>query len=355
MLFWLGVHKPRWLERLDVPLMVSHRQLSREPNLPRARAPWALDSGAFSEIAAHGRFLTTPVAYAAAVRRYSGEIGNLAWAAPQDWMCEPIILRGGTVGAQRFAGTGLSVAEHQRRTIASVLELRWTAADLPWIPVLQGFALDDYGRHVDAYARAGIDLGAEPLVGLGSVCRRQATSEIDRIVTTLAGMGFRLHGFGVKTSGLGRYGWALPSAAPQPPPAGLRASAWREDLRELPPLRAVVARPGARALHRQPAAHPAGDGRMSGPPLRILSLGAGVQSSCVLLMSIEGELDHLDAAIFSDTGWEPAAVYAHLARLEDAAAMAGGAGPPGKRREPPRRRARPRAPLRLDAAPCPKS
>ncbi len=212
MLFWLGVHKPRWLERLDVPLMVSHRQLSREPNLPRARAPWALDSGAFSEIAAHGRFLTTPVAYAAAVRRYSGEIGNLAWAAPQDWMCEPIILRGGTVGAQRFAGTGLSVAEHQRRTIASVLELRWTAADLPWIPVLQGFALDDYGRHVDAYARAGIDLGAEPLVGLGSVCRRQATSEIDRIVTTLAGMGFRLHGFGVKTSGLGRYGWALPSA-----------------------------------------------------------------------------------------------------------------------------------------------
>ncbi len=62
---------------------------------------------------------------------------------------------------------------------------------------------------------------------------------------------------------------------------------------------------------------------MSGPPLRILSLGAGVQSSCVLLMSIEGELDHLDAAIFSDTGWEPAAVYAHLARLEDTAAMAG--------------------------------
>ncbi len=69
-----------------------------------------------------------------------------------------------------------------------------------------------HSRHVDAYDQAGIDLAAEPLVGLGSVCRRQATSEIDRIVTTLAGQGLRLHGFGVKTAGLGRYGWALESA-----------------------------------------------------------------------------------------------------------------------------------------------
>jgi hypothetical protein len=104
------------------------------------------------------------------------------------------------------------VPEHQRRTIASVLELRSLARELPWIPVLQGFDLDDYRRHVDAHHQAGIDLTAEPLVGLGSVCRRQATSEIDRIVTTLAGQGLRLHGFGVKTAGLGRYGWALASA-----------------------------------------------------------------------------------------------------------------------------------------------
>lgn len=58
-------------------------------------------------------------------------------------------------------------------------------------------------------------------------------------------------------------------------------------------------------------------------PLRILSLGAGVQSSTVLLMSIHGELERLDAAIFADTGWEPRAVYAHLAKLQGAAAAAG--------------------------------
>jgi hypothetical protein len=43
--------------------------------------------------------------------------------------------------------------------------------------------------------------------------------------------------------------------------------------------------------------------------VRVLSLGAGVQSSTLLLMACEGETDPLDAAIFADTGWEPAAVY----------------------------------------------
>lgn len=46
--------------------------------------------------------------------------------------------------------------------------------------------------------------------------------------------------------------------------------------------------------------------------LKVLSLGAGVQSSTVLLMSCAGELPRLDAAIFADTGWEPQAVYDYL-------------------------------------------
>lgn len=57
--------------------------------------------------------------------------------------------------------------------------------------------------------------------------------------------------------------------------------------------------------------------------LNVLSLGAGVQSTALLLMSIRGELDRLDCAIFADTGWEPRAVYAHLTWLELEAAAAG--------------------------------
>lgn len=52
------------------------------------------------------------------------------------------------------------------------------------------------------------------------------------------------------------------------------------------------------------------------PVQRVLSLGAGVQSTTLALLAAEGRLPSLDAAIFADTGWEPAAVYQHLDRLE---------------------------------------
>ncbi len=51
--------------------------------------------------------------------------------------------------------------------------------------------------------------------------------------------------------------------------------------------------------------------------MRILSLGAGVQSTTMALMAAVDEIaDKPDAAIFADTGWEPKAVYDHLAWLE---------------------------------------
>ncbi|MFF0622954.1 hypothetical protein [Streptomyces sp. NPDC004296] len=63
---------------------------------------------------------------------------------------------------------------------------------------------------------------------------------------------------------------------------------------------------------------------MSEPRFRVLSLGAGVQSTSLLLLSALGQLPPLDAAIFADTGWEPAAVYAHLDRLEREVAQPAG-------------------------------
>lgn len=56
---------------------------------------------------------------------------------------------------------------------------------------------------------------------------------------------------------------------------------------------------------------------MNEPRIRIVSLGAGVQSSTVALMAARGELGPMpDAAIFADTGWEPKHVYAWLHWLE---------------------------------------
>jgi hypothetical protein len=53
------------------------------------------------------------------------------------------------------------------------------------------------------------------------------------------------------------------------------------------------------------------------PALKLMSFGAGVQSVTQALLIQEGKLEKPDAAIFSDTGWEPAAVYAMLDRVEE--------------------------------------
>jgi 3'-phosphoadenosine 5'-phosphosulfate sulfotransferase (PAPS reductase)/FAD synthetase len=50
--------------------------------------------------------------------------------------------------------------------------------------------------------------------------------------------------------------------------------------------------------------------------IKVLNLGAGVQSTTILRMSIKGEIEKPDHVIFADTGWEPKAVYAHLKVLE---------------------------------------
>src|SRR5262245_54679109 len=47
--------------------------------------------------------------------------------------------------------------------------------------------------------------------------------------------------------------------------------------------------------------------------LRVISLGAGVQSTTMALLAASGEIGPMpDCAIFADTGWEPRAVYEHL-------------------------------------------
>lgn len=215
--FYLGTHMPNWLALTDVPLFVSHRRLMNRRTLPIPLGRWALDSGGFTEISMHGKWRTPTTEYVSAVRRYQAEMPGLDWAAPQDWMCEPWIV----------AKTGLSVAEHQARTIDNYLTLRATAPDLPFVPVLQGWEQDDYHRHADAYADAGVDLNAERVVGLGSVCRRQDGAQAARIVRSLADRGLALHGFGFKLTGLRLCGDSLASAD---------SMAWSFNARKHPPM-----------------------------------------------------------------------------------------------------------------------
>jgi hypothetical protein len=203
--FYLGAHHPNWLSTVEAPLFVSHVTLRGRKTLPRRPdgCVWALDSGAFSQIDTYGRWETEPEEYADAVRRYRDEIHGLTWAAPMDWMCEPHML----------AKTGLTIRAHQELTVQSVLDLREIAPGLPFAPVIQGWDLQSYVDCIRLYESAGMDLGAEPICGLGSVCRRQGADEIGQIVTTLADdFHLNLHGFGIKKLGVEKYGSALKSS-----------------------------------------------------------------------------------------------------------------------------------------------
>lgn len=212
-LLYLGSHMAGWLGAVMVPLFVSHRRLMHRKTLPRRPEgwQWALDSGGFSELSLFGGWRTTAAEYVAAVKRYDVEIGHLDWAASQDWMCESAVL----------ARTGLTVEEHQRRTVANFVELErlWQCDDsvnpeAPFMPTLQGQSVADYQRCWDMYGEAGVDLGNYPLVGVGSVCRRQHTDEIRDVLQSLVERdpGIPLHGYGVKVLGLRKYGDLLCSS-----------------------------------------------------------------------------------------------------------------------------------------------
>lgn len=211
----IGTHMPSWLTdpTWPVPLFISRERLDYKRRWPHAAVPWCMDSGGFTQLQRFGTWTLTAAEYVTEVRRIIDGVGVMPqWIAPQDWMCERAVIDGGQMGPMRFAGTHLSVAEHQRRTVANGIELRDLAPDLPWIYVVQGDDLPSYLRCIDMYTKAGVDLTTEPVVGLGSVCRRQATAEIGGIVGTLADLGLRLHGFGCKKEGIARYGGDLHSA-----------------------------------------------------------------------------------------------------------------------------------------------
>jgi len=115
--------------------------------------------------------------------------------------------------------------------------------------VLQGWTLGEYLDHVEVYDAAGVDLRREPLVGVGSICRRQTSFRADQILWSLASEGLRLHAFGYKVTGLRRsarylasadsLAWSL-HARLNPPLSGHRhrtcanccefALAWRDEL-----------------------------------------------------------------------------------------------------------------------------
>lgn len=202
MKLYLGTHEPYWIGRSTVPLFASLERMSPRDRFPHrpALGGWALDSGGFSRLQ-QGGWNMSPMAYLEKVYELADRCPGMEWAAPQDWMCEP-----GAINA-----TGRTVAEHQILTVENYCWLREIDERRLIIPVLQGWEPGDHLHCRDLYLAWGVDLATEPLVGVGTICRRQATSEIHGIIRDLAAEGLALHGFGVKVRGLNLYGELLTS------------------------------------------------------------------------------------------------------------------------------------------------
>jgi len=163
--FFVGLHQPADAAHFERVCISINRLRGRKK--PVSCPSVLIDSGAFTELHLHGR-------YRHGVEQYAAELKRLIWhgvvnveaAVAQDFMCEAFMLK----------RTGLTIPEHQRLTIERFDALRdaLSGAPVTVMPVLQGYAPDDYARHLDAY---GDRLAEGAWVGLGSVCKRNGAPE----------------------------------------------------------------------------------------------------------------------------------------------------------------------------------
>lgn len=196
--FFVGLHQPSDAHHFSIACISINRLRGRKKPIDCDEV--LVDSGAFTELNLYGAYRHGVEEYAAELYRLHAEgIVRIAAAVAQDYMCEPFIL----------AKTGLFVAEHQRLTIqrydALVAELNRLfegACPFPVMPVLQGFAPQEYAEHVRMY---GDRLSPGMWVGVGSVCKRQ--SDPVAIIAVLRAIkaerpDLEIHGFGVKLTAL---------------------------------------------------------------------------------------------------------------------------------------------------------
>lgn len=197
MKFYLGTHVINHMEKTSVPLFMSIRQLRKRKKKPfKQLGEIAIDSGGFTELKMFGGWKTTPMEYVEDLKRLQNLGLEISWASPQDWMVEEIMLK----------KTGLTVKEHQKRTVENLIKLRSLTKEIHFIPVLQGQTINDYFNHFELYEEANFNLRNEKIVGVGSVCRRQSSDEIGSIMKALSSKNLNLHGFGVKKGGISKYG-----------------------------------------------------------------------------------------------------------------------------------------------------
>jgi hypothetical protein len=188
----------RFFVGLDCPFHAQHFGAAfisvgrlRDRKGPFAVHDWIMDSQAFTTIHRFGGYPHPVSEYAAQIVKWAS-CGNLLAAVSQDYMCEPSMLE----------KTGLTIPDHQRLTIERYDALLACDTGVLIMPVLQGYAPEDYVSHLAQY---GDRLGPGAWVGVGSVCKRNSSPlQILDVLMAIKSVrpDLRLHGFGVKITAL---------------------------------------------------------------------------------------------------------------------------------------------------------
>jgi hypothetical protein len=187
--FFVGLHQPSDAKHFDAAFVSINRIRNRKSDFEVG--DWIMDCGGFKEVEMFGGYRHSEAVYANDIMRWK-DCGNLLAAVSQDYMCEPFMLE----------KTGLTVADHQRLTIERYDELLRCDTGVYIMPVLQGYAPQDYVSHVRQY---GYRLAQGAWVGVGSVCKRNGDIRaIEEVLLAIKHVrpDLKLHGFGLKTTAL---------------------------------------------------------------------------------------------------------------------------------------------------------
>jgi len=145
------------------------------------------DSGGYSFMKGKGEYQTTNAEYLDYIETHQPERFAL-----RDYPCEPDVLE----------SHNRTVSDHLNRTVRAHVSLldEYEDRSLASEPmaVIQGWEVADYVRHIDMLRDAGV---LTRVVGVGSVCRRNATGDILEVLNAVSrelSGNTRMHAFGVR-------------------------------------------------------------------------------------------------------------------------------------------------------------
>lgn len=157
---------------------------------------WMMDSGAFSQINLYGDFIMSPEEYIKLACKFQYN-GRLACVVTQDYMCEPDVIK-----KLNETGNRASVRIHQKKTVERYIKLVDLAKkyhlQVPVMPVLQGWEVDDYWDHYCMYksafmAGSGRMRWNPEWIGIGSTCKRNKNPEI--VTEILDSLEYQIRGY----------------------------------------------------------------------------------------------------------------------------------------------------------------